>query len=889
MKKPTRRRMNTYANLVQRRKTRKDAAARSRAHYLASLPKNPVKRTIYRMHPKRVFGFLFSKRGAVAMLKVAGLATLLVVLGAGALFAYYRQSLDDIRPGQLASRVQTTVSRYYDKNGKLLWEDKGNSNYKLVVESDEIADVMKKATVAIEDKEFYQHGGISISGLVRATLNNASSESVQGGSTLTQQLIKQVYFADEAGKRGFDGIPRKIKEIILSLEVERMYNKDQILNLYLNESPYGGRRNGVESAARTYFGISAKKLNLAQASLLAGIPNQPGLYDPYNKAGNGALIIRQHKVLDSMVDKKYITQKEADAAKKVPILKNIKPVADQYQDIRAPHFVQMVRSELEAKLGKAVVGRGGLTIKTTLDLNMQNILEKEMKSMFKSYVPAAGGFTNGAGSIEDVRTGQVLALMGSRDFRYPGFGEDNSAIASIQPGSSIKPLVYAQLFSDHSPGLNFGSGSILSDTPTDFGGGYKPQNADGGFRGNISVRRSLALSRNIPAIKAMQVSGVDPTLKTIRSLGNKYYCTIGQEKQAGLSSSIGGCGTRLIDHTNAIASLARLGVYKPHTTVLEVKNNAGETLQKYKDEKKQIINPQAAYIVNDILGDGGARLPLYGRSITPYSDAAGIKTAVKTGTSNIEINGRVYPKDIWTMTYTPSLSIGVWLGNPTPTATNSLSSYASLIADPVMAQATKYYQKKGIAKAGEWFRAPGGIQRIGGEIYPSYYNKKDSMSNTKLSFDRVSKKRATKCTPEAAKIEVGVIKTKDPISKKDIFIAPNGYNTNEEDDVHKCNDVEPTVSGISADGNRIVIRVSQGTFPLESISLSVDGKPIGDLSVSGSGAYSTMYTFTKSATISATVKDKGYYSGSNSWKYNLKNDDRDDSREPGPPPNRPDQ
>lgn len=723
--------MNVYSNLSHRRKTKKDVAARKRAEYLATLPKHPVKRFLYRLHPKRVFAYWFSKRGAFMALKIAGVSVLLMVLFVGGLFAYFRKDLDQIRPGELAKRVQTTVTKYYDRNDKLLWEDKGSGNYKLVVESDEIAEHMKQATVAIEDRDFYEHSGVSISGLTRAALNNASSDSVQGGSTLTQQLVKQVFFAEEAQKRGLDGVPRKIKEIILSIEVERMYDKEEILRLYLNESSYGGRRNGVESAAQTYFGKSAKELSLAESATLAAIPNQPGYLDPYNTAGNEALIARQHKVLDSMVEVGYVTKSEAEKAKQVPVLESLKPEADQFGNIKAPHFVQMVKSELESQLGKTVVGKGGLTVKTTIDLRLQEKLEQEMSSMFTSSQPAIAGFTNGAGTVEDVRTGQIIAMMGSRDFNYDGFGQDNAATAFIQPGSSIKPFVFAQLFQNQGEGKQqYGSGSILADTPTDFSG-YKPKNADGGFRGNIDIRRSLALSRNIPAIKAMAAAGVEPTLETIRQLGNTNYCTVGNEKQAGLSSAIGGCGTRMVDHVNAIASLARGGVYKPHTSILEVTNNSGETLAKYEDEQKQIIDPQAAYIVTDILGDANERRGLFGRTITPNLDIAGVRAAIKTGTS--DINGQA--RDIWTVGYTPSVAMTVWLGNPDArTLLNGNSSIPATILDPVMAYATQLYQQDGKTKAGEWFTAPTGIQTINGELYPSYYNKKRCNRQCKTCF-----------------------------------------------------------------------------------------------------------------------------------------------------------
>ena len=280
------RKLSVYSNLSHSRKAKKDTAARKHAQYLASLPKNPIKRFFYRLHPKRVLKYWFSKRGLIMFLKITGVTILLIGLLIGGLFAYFRKDIDSIRPGELAKNIQTTVTTYYDRNGEVLWEDKGDGDYKLVVTSENISKYLKDATVAIEDRDFYNHGGVSPTGLLRAVFNNVSGGGTQGGSTLTQQLVKQVFFADQAQERGLAGIPRKIKEIILSIEVERMYNKDQILTLYLNESPYGGRRNGAESGAQTYFGVSAKDLTLPEAALLAAIPQNPSVFDPYNVAGH---------------------------------------------------------------------------------------------------------------------------------------------------------------------------------------------------------------------------------------------------------------------------------------------------------------------------------------------------------------------------------------------------------------------------------------------------------------------------------------------------------------------------------------------------------------------------------------------------------------------------
>lgn len=861
--------MSVYSNLTHKRRTRKDTESRKKAEYLASLPKHPLKRLAYRLHPKQFFGYWFSKKGGIMALKIAGVGILMMVLTVGALFAYYRKDLDSIRPGEISKRVQTTVTKYLDRNGELLWEDKGDGNYKLVVDGKDINQYMKDATIAIEDRDFRKHGGISIAGISRSLINNANGGSVQGGSTLTQQLVKQVFFADQAADRGFGGIPRKIKEMILSVEVERMYDKDSILDLYLNESPYGGRRNGVQSGAQTYFGVNAKDLTLPQAAMLAAIPNQPGLYDPYNPEGHVPLVERQHKVLDSMADQGYITKTQADDAKKYPIIDSIIPASDPYKDIKAPHFVQMVRSQLERELGKTTVGRGGLTVKTTLDIRIQNKLEESMKAMFASSTPKFAGFENGAATVEDTKTGQIVAMMGSRDFNYPGFGQDNAATAYIQPGSTIKPLVYAQLFSNQGDGkANYGSGSILADDNS-MGAIYGAtlKNADGKYLGGINVRRSLALSRNVPAVKAMHIAGIEPTLTTIRALGDTNYCTQGADAQAGLSSSIGGCGTRQIDHVNAFASLGRMGVYKPYSTVLEVKNSQNEIIKKYKDESKQVVDPQVAYILSDILSDDNARAGLYGRNFFGLS-VPGVKTAAKTGTS--DKGGQ--PKDIWTMSYSPALTMGVWLGNPdTRVLSNGNSSIPAKIIGQVMEFAHKeVYAAEGKWKAdngGDWYTMPTGVQKISGELYPSWYNKAQGQTGVKMTFDKVSKKKAIECTPEGARIEVVVQKIIDPITKKENLIAPDGYDTTADDNIHACSDAKPAIGNISATKKgAIQVDVVSGKNPLQTVEIRVGGTVIATLPASASGTYKTTYTPTAKGTqtITVTVTDSVFYTATKS-------------------------
>lgn len=877
-KKKSTRKISLYSNLSQKtskmnhkRKAKKDAAARQRAEYLATLPKHPVKRFFYRMHPKRFWAYWFSKRGMLMALKITGVAALLVALMVGGLFAYFRKDLDAIRPGEIDKRVQSTVTIYQDRNGKTLWEDKGDGDYKLVVKSEDLSDNLKKATIAIEDRDFFTHSGVSVSGTMRALVNNFSGGSTQGGSTLTQQLVKQVFFsADEASNRGLSGIPRKIKELILAVEIERMYDKDQIITLYLNESPYGGRRNGAESGAQAYFGKSAKDLTLPEAALLAAIPNNPTLYDPYTVANHEALIARQHRVLKSMLEVGYITQKQYDDAVAVPILDNLKPQESQFKDMKAPHFVLMVRSELEKELGKATVGRGGLTVKTTLDIRIQEKLEAAMTDMFKSYVPAWAGFTNGAATVADTETSQIVALVGSRNFEYQGYGQDNATTAYIQPGSSVKPLVYAELFQQKPQGQqNYGSGSILVDEPIDNIYGAKLQNADRTYRGAVSIRTSLATSRNVPAVKAMAINEAaeqGSTINEIREMGASSYCTVGADQTAGLSAAIGGCGLRQIDLVNAYTSLARGGAYKPQSSVLEVKNSSGEVLKKWADtEAKQIIDPQAAYVVTDILSDPNASASLgnYEAKRIP-----GVKTATKTGTSDKGGNA----KDLWMMSYSPALTMGVWLGNPDTTILkNGTSSLGSPIVASTMKAAHDIYAKEGKYKANQWYSVPNGIQRQGNEVYPSWWNKTQGQSNAKLTFDRVSKKKATDCTPSGARIEIDVIKTTDPVTKKDAYAnVPSGYNATKEDDFHKCSDSGPSISGIDVGGSSgnwvINVSVSQGTHGLDgaTATISVNGQ---SLSVTRFGSnFRATYNGSSDpeGKISATVTDKAYYTDTKS-------------------------
>ena len=720
---------------------------------------------------------------------------------------------------------------------------------------------MKQATVAIEDKDFYKHGGISVSGIIRAGLSNATGGgNVQGASTLTQQLIKQVFFANEAAANRLD-ISRKVKEIILSIEVERMYNKDQILTLYLNESPYGGRRNGVESAALTYFGKHAKDISLPEAALLAAIPQNPTYYNPYNTEGNADLIERQHKVIDDMKGQGYINDEEAEAAKKVPILDTIKPELSATEDIKAPHFVLEVRSQLEKEFGTKLVRDGGLNIKTTLDYRIQ---QKAEESITKNYrFATAIGANNMAMTAIDVPTGQVMAMVGSYDYNNKQYGEVNAATALLNPGSSIKPFVYANLFKPQQ-GQNYGAGTILTDENID--AQYKGvlRNYDGGFFGAITIRQALGNSRNPPAVKAAIAGGLDNAIKTAQEAGDRSYC-VGVDY--GLSAAIGTCAVKQVEHVNAYATLARQGNYLPEAYVLEVKNSQGQVIKQWKEDSKKVLDPQITFMLSDILTDPAARSRVFGANPAGFN-VPGVKTATKTGTTD---DGKGHAKDSWMMSYTPRLAVGIWTGRNDPKALTSLSSTgnANVITDVQRFAHQEVFAKDGSWKAGDWFTKPSGIQTLSvngkTDIFPSWYVKPTTSQEQQMVFDTVSKKKATNCTPARAQTKLNVQTFQDPVTKATTTTAPDGYDASKDDDRHNCSDAKPTVTvnaqNTSGKTYKLTAVVTQGTFPLSSVEFSVDGQVISSQGVGGAGTFTVDHTFTStgSKTITATVIDQGMY------------------------------
>lgn len=869
--------MSLYSNLAYKRRVKQDQRARKKAEELAKLPKNPFLRVLARLRPDRFFKWWFSKENQLRLLKIFVAFILIVIIAIGGLFLYFKKDLSEIDPEELANRVQDTVNTYLDRNGEVLWEDKGSGDYRLVVDGGDISTYMRQATVAAEDRNFYNHIGVDFSALVRAAYMTLTGKQVQGGSTLTQQLIKQVYFSDEAQDRGLTGLPRKIKEAILAIEVEKMYDKEQIITLYLNESPYGGRRNGVESAAQTYFGKSAKDLDLAESALLAAIPNNPGRFNPYNTTYHKDLLARQKYILDAMKDMGYITEEQAKEAKAVDIIAKVKPEADQYAGMKAPWFVLEVKSQLEAKYGIKTMREGGFTIKTTLDYRAQKIAEEAVATGAKSF--RVNGSDNATLVSVDVETAQVIAMVGSADWKKAGYGQVNAATSLLEPASSIKPILdYAPLFMQRD-GINYAPGTILKDENIDKiycagnRGKCSLRNASRKFYGNITIRQSLAASLNIAAVKALYINGIDNSLDIAHKLGDASYCANGEF--AGLSAAIGGgCGVRPVEHANAYASLARGGVYKDLAYVLEVKNATGDVIESWTDsEGTRVVDEQVAYMVTDILADINTRKQHWGRSATAsgfYSPKTWF--AAKTGTTD---NGNGKAKDSWIMTYSSAIATAIWNGNHDgrPLANDSHTVAWNISGAYVDRVHHEVYAVDGKWKSGDKIHEPAGLQHmtVNGktDIWPSWYNKKTSsgITNETMTFDSVSKKKATDCTPAETRIDVTVSKIIDPMTKKETLYA-GGYDTENEDDVHTCGDAKPNASiSVNDNGNgtwTITANISNGRYYLKSYTISVNGAAVksGDISQSGAVTYDSSEEPTS---VSVRVTDTAGYSATASW------------------------
>ena len=800
-------------------------------------------------------------------LKITGIGLVGSFLLLVGLFAYFRKDLPNLRDIS-GNNIGGSVL-YYDRTGKtLLWEDVDGVK-RIPVQGDQMSDFIKDATVAIEDKDFFQHSGFDVRGITRAAWNNAfGGGSRQGGSTITQQLVRLTQ--PEVSRE--QTYQRKIKELILSIELERSYTKDEILTGYLNAAPYGGIEYGVEAAARNYFEKSAKDLTLAESTFLAAIPKSPYYYSPYSGGFEKEDTIgRQHYILDLMVEHGNIKSEDAEKAKKVDVVATVKDRKPRYDGIKAPWFVLAAKEQLEEKFGGQTVKRGGWKITTTLDMRLQEIAERQVAEGLPQ-IQRQGG-DSAAFVAEDVETGQIVSLVGGSDFRNEEYGQNNYARLRLPPGSSFKPYDYLSLM-EHSN--DFGAGSVLYDTQGKIDGypctnKQRPKNGgnclwdyDFRFPGPVTLRYALGGSRNVPAVKAMLIAGIDKTIETAGKLGLKsgYKCyqdeALTKEGECYASSAIGdGAFLKLDENVHAYGSISRNGRNIPQTYILNIKDSQGEMIDEWKPtEGEQAVRPDAAYIIADMMADPNASYFPAGQKIHRYN---GHKFSLKTGTTNDA-------KDGWLMGFSTKYSAGIWVGHHTRQV--EMSGFMETMTRPIwngwMTEAHEGVEPKerprpeGVQEQPAYvIRSHVGIGSIepspSNDLYPSWYKKPKAAGNTKRTIDIVSNRLATDCTPDRARKEI--FESSAETFSGDTFVdSSRSANLTAKDDVHNCGDAKPKIAFVGAPTSctggscSFKVTIGQGTHPISSaafpgtVNLLVDGQAVQSVKIGGPGQVTLTYS-----------------------------------------------
>lgn len=645
----------------------------------------------------------------------------LVVLGVFAfavLAAWISHDLPD--PNTLTTRDVPQSTKIYDRTGThLLYELHGDAK-RTLIKIEDLPPYAKNASVAIEDHDFYTHHGVYWFGLMRSLVVAViHRERPKGTSTLTQQLVKNAILTNERT------LSRKVKEFLLALQIERVYTKDQILQMYLNEIPYGSTIYGIESASQSYFGKSSKELTLDEAALLAAVPQRPDYYSPYGTGRSGdnrkGLVVRQHYILDLMAEQKYITPEQRDEAKKIDTLQKIKPKS--ITGIEAPHFSMYVRSLLTEKYGQKRAEQGGLTVITTLDWDKFKAAEEEIikgvDTRGKQYK-----FTNAALISLDPKTGQILAMVGSRDFFDPEHGgQVNVTLRPRQPGSSFKPIAYAVGFDKgYLPQTQLWD--VNTTFKTDFRN-YEPHNYDLKERGPVSIRQALQGSLNIPAVQMLYLAGVGRVLDFADALG---YSTLKDRSRFGLSLVLGGAEVTPLEHANAYAAFANEGIHYPTTAILKITDSNGNVLEEWQQPAgERVMEPQIARLLSNVLSDNQARTYIFGaNNALTLPDRP---VAAKTGTTNDY-------HDAWTVGYTPGIVTAVWVGN-NDNAEMKRGADGSIVAAPIW-QAYMKRATKGTPVEG--FTSP----------EPPHTDSRvllGRVSEQKVKVDRITGKRATDFTP----------------------------------------------------------------------------------------------------------------------------------------------
>lgn len=588
-------------------------------------------------------------------------------------------------------------TKILDRNGVSLYDIYDNQR-RTAVSLDQMPLYLRQATIAIEDKNFYKHGGFDILGTIRGLSRLFTAGRAQGGSTLTQQLVKNVLLTNERS------IIRKAKEFLLAIQIERKYSKDEILQMYLNEAPYGGTAWGVESASEIYFGKKVKDLSLIESAILAGLPQRPSYYSPYSSTPD-AYIARTESVLRRMREDGYITKDQELEAKE-----QLGSVEFQTQggSFKAPHFVQYVQKILEDRYGERVVEQGGLKVTTTLDWTLQEqaqgIVSEEIARVEKQHI------TNGAAVVLNPQTGEILAMVGSKNFNDPNYdGQVNVTTSLRQPGSAFKPITYVTALKK-----GYTASTLLIDVPTTFPGGvgqpdYNPVNYDGKYRGPMQVRYTLGNSLNVPAVKMLAMVGIKDTLQTAYDLGlTTLEPTNETLKKVGLSLTLGGGEVRLVELTGAYSAFLNKGYKVEPLAILKVEDANGKVLEEVKPEKKKrVLTEEQAFIIANILSDNSARTETFGAN--SLLNVSGRTLAVKTGTTNDK-------KDNWTVGGDSQIVTGVWVGNNDNTSMLSVASGVSG-ASPIWRRITLEALK---GKPNPGFEVPSGIVTASVDSFSGY-------------------------------------------------------------------------------------------------------------------------------------------------------------------------
>ncbi len=590
--------------------------------------------------------FLISSVTRLVFFGLIGLIIITVIL-----FLWFSRDLPT--PGKLSSSNLSQSTRILDRNGIVLY-DIYNQQNRTYAELKDIPKILQEATIAIEDKDFYTNQGFSVVGYLRIVKNVLFYRQLSGGSTLTQQLVKNTLLTSERS------VPRKIKELILATQVDRKYTKDQILELYLNVAPYGGTAVGVETAAETYFGKKAKDLDLVESAILAGFPQRPSYYSPYGPSPK-AYIARATDVLRRMNEDGYITKKqEKDALGSLGSMKFL----TKSQSIKAPHFSFYVKDLLIKRFGENMVEQGGLQVTTTLDYKLQ----KNAEEIVSEEIEAARYLkvTNGASIALNPQNGEILAMVGSKDFFASESASTNGSVsfdgqfnASVQalrqPGSTIKAVTYATALDK-----GYTAASLMMDVKTVFPNqgqkDYVPQNYDGKFHGPLQLRSALASSINIPAVKLLALVGLKNVLTTAYNMGlTTLEPTQENINRFGLSFTLGGGEVRVIDLASAYSAFANSGYKVEPISILKITDAKGKVLYEKKDvSRPRVLSEEVAYIISSMLSDNNARLLTFGTN--SYLNISGRTIAVKTGTTDDK-------RDNWTIGWTPSILVATWVGN----------------------------------------------------------------------------------------------------------------------------------------------------------------------------------------------------------------------------------